>query len=148
MSLLTPPLQARRCSVICHTIFSVSLRTWIASLTIHECLRRNETWNIFPGCVSIIFCFWLSVNSLSSPANGYSERRWPMANVGVHSYISTKKLQASFCILWLCKYCILSHMQRWYHWATFCSFFFFSIFGNSSRGNSWMLCNTTKYECQ
>ena len=38
---------------------------------------------------------WLSVNSLSSPVNGYSEGRWPMANVGVHSYMSTKRVFVS-----------------------------------------------------
>ena len=57
------------------------------------------------------FCFWLSVNSLSSPVNGYSGGRWPMANVGVHSYISTKRT-SSFI-----KFCI-SHMQRC--WARAC----------------------------
>ena len=41
------------------------------------------------------FCFWLSVNSPSSPVNGYSEGRWPMANVGVYSYISTKASSTS-----------------------------------------------------
>jgi hypothetical protein len=36
----------------------------------------------------IIICFWLSVNAPSSPVNGYFEGRWPLANVGVHSYIT------------------------------------------------------------
>ena len=86
----------------CHTIFSVSLWTWIASLRVHEYLWRNQVRiTILPGCVSIIICFWLSVNSLSSPVNGYSEGRWPVANVGIHSYLSTKAsslIQASvFC---------------------------------------------------
>ena len=90
-----PLLQARRFSVICHTIFSASLPTWIASLRIHVCLRRNNLkaspGHILRGYVSIIiFFFWLSVNSLSSPVNGYSEGRWQTANVGVHSFITRK----------------------------------------------------------
>ena len=42
------------------------------------------------GARPLFFCFWLSVNSLSSPVDGNSEERWSIANVGVHSYISTK----------------------------------------------------------
>ena len=38
---------------ICPTSFSVSLQTWIASLGIHECLRRNIKLKL-PECVSII----------------------------------------------------------------------------------------------
>ena len=97
MSLVPPHLQARWCSVVCHTIFSVSLRTWIALLRIHECLRRNEKWvlGVFPPYVSTVFCFWLSVNSLPFSVNGYSEGRWPIANVGVHSCISTKASSTS-----------------------------------------------------
>ena len=42
-----------------------------------------------PGVRGRFFFFWLSVNSLLSPVNGYSEGRRPTANVGVRSYIST-----------------------------------------------------------
>ena len=124
-------LRARRCKVICNTIFSVSLRTWIASLAIHECLRRNQTVVILPGCVFIIICIWLSVNSLSSPVNGYSEGRRPMPNVGVHSYISTQSSSTSkellySVVLWLCRNCILSHMQRRsYRWVSLATFIFY-----------------------
>ena len=48
--------------------------------------------NHSPGvCPFILFCFWLTVNlnSLSSSVNGYSEGRLQIANVGVHSFIST-----------------------------------------------------------
>ena len=40
------------------------------------------------GACPLFICFWLSVNFLSSPGNGYSEGRRPMPNVGVHWYIS------------------------------------------------------------
>ena len=43
-----------------------------------------------PGVRVHFFYFWLSVNSLSSPVNGYFEGRWPTSNVGVHSYMSIK----------------------------------------------------------
>ena len=114
-------LQARRCRVI----FSVSLRTWIASLRIHECLRRNRRGVVLLGCVFIIICIWLLVNSLSSTVNGYSEARWPMSNVGVYSYtISTQSCSTSSehlysVVLWLCKNRILSHVRGWScHWVT------------------------------
>ena len=41
-----------------------------------------------PGVRVHYFYFWLFVNYFSSPVNGYSEGRRPLANVGVHSYIS------------------------------------------------------------
>ena len=91
VSLIPTQLQARRFSVICHTIFSVSLWTSNAHQRNHECLRQSHhpvnrrIIGMFPQCVSIIFCFWLSANPLSSPVNGYSEGRRPKANVGVHS---------------------------------------------------------------
>ena len=75
---------ARRRGAICHTIFSVSLQTWIAFFGIHECLRRNHTAVMLPGWVSIIIfiCFWLlSVDFFLSSVNGYSEGSWPLANV-------------------------------------------------------------------
>ena len=59
-----------------------------------------------PGVRVHFFCFWLSVNSQFSlsPVNGYSEGRWPLANVGVHSYIITirgqfyfKRVSSVFC---------------------------------------------------
>ena len=68
---------------------SVSLRTWIVPLWIHECLRSKKARMVILWCVSIFFASEISVNSFSSPVNGNSERRWPKANVGVHSYIST-----------------------------------------------------------
>ena len=49
------------------------------------------------GVRVFFFCFRLSVNFLSSPVNGYSEGRRPMADVGVHSYTVLRV----FCILWL-----------------------------------------------
>ena len=78
-------------------IFSVSQRTWIISLRTLECLWFKTASLMFPGCVFFFFSFWLSVNSLSSPVNGYSEAwgRWPIANVGVHSYIITKASSSS-----------------------------------------------------
>ena len=106
-------------------IFSVSLRTWISPLGIHECLRHNQTWLIAVvlGCVSFIIRSWLSVNSLPSPGNDYSDGRWPMANVGVHSYISTKAGPTSslsdweflyFVVLWLCKNCFFLTCAGWH----------------------------------
>ena len=102
-------------------IFSVSLRTWIASLRTHEYPRRNAgqtqagsgSWIMFPGCVSNIFYFRPSVNLLSSPVNGYSEGRWPMADVGVHSYISTidRSTLSELLFLWIGKNRILSHIM-------------------------------------
>ena len=73
----------RKCSVICLTFFSVSLRTWIGTLRIHEWLQCHKTPVLLKGCVSILFYFRLSVNPLSSLVNGYFEARWPVANVGV-----------------------------------------------------------------
>ena len=75
---------------VCHTTFSVSLRTSTAHQRIHQWLRHRQMLTMIAGYVSIIFCFcqWLSL-SLSSipfrPVNDYSEGRWPIANVGVHS---------------------------------------------------------------
>ena len=46
-------LSARRWSIICYTIFSVSLRTWIATLRIQGWLRCKKVREMFPGCVSI-----------------------------------------------------------------------------------------------
>ena len=43
-----------------------------------------------PGVRIQILPLWLSVNSISSPDNGFSEERRPMANVGVYPYIGTK----------------------------------------------------------
>ena len=55
------------------------------------------------GVRVLFFCFWLSVNLLSSPVYGYSEGRRPMADVGVHSYLNTKPSSTSrasvFCAL-------------------------------------------------
>ena len=49
-----------------------------------------------PGVgIHFFFCFWLSVNSLSSPVYGYSEGWRPTANVGVHSGISAKASSTS-----------------------------------------------------
>ena len=42
------------------------------------------------GSCPLFFYLWLFVNSLSSPVDGYSERRWPISNVGVYSCISIK----------------------------------------------------------
>ena len=100
MSLIPTHLQARRRSNIYRSIFSVSLRIWVATLKIQGCLRRKKaSWRlVVMGCVSIILYIWLSVNSLSSPVNGSSEGRWPMANVGVHSYIITKGLPVAISI--------------------------------------------------
>ena len=95
-----------------HTVLSVLLRTWITSLRIHEYPWWNKSYMVavLPGCVSFIFYFWLFVNPFSSPDNGYYEKRWSMANVGVHSYISTKtsstssELLCRLCsvLLWIC----------------------------------------------
>ena len=92
MSLIPTHLHVRRCSIICHTIFSVSIRLRIASFGIHECLGRKKArfLLLLAGCVSFILYFWLSVDSLSSPASEL-EGWWP-ANVGIHSYIITKCL--------------------------------------------------------
>ena len=64
-----------------------------------------------------LISFRLSVNSPSSPVNGHSEGRWSIANVGIHSYISTKSSSTSSehlysVALWLCP-----RMQKWsyYH---------------------------------
>ena len=113
VSLIPTHLRERRSSVI-YTIFSVSLRTWITPLRIHECLQRKVAWLVvFPGCVCIIFCFWLSVqvNSLSSPVNGNSEWRWPAANVGVHPCISTSSSTSVF--RWSAMKRILPYILRW-----------------------------------
>ena len=100
MSLIPIHFQMRR-NVIYHTILSVLLRTWIASLGIHEYpWRKKNMVRRVQGCVSIIFSFWLSVNSPSSPGNGSSEERWPMANVGVYSYISNKASSTSSELLY------------------------------------------------
>ena len=112
VSLIPTYLSAK--GIICNTIFSVSLRTWISSLRIHECLRLKTARIVFPGCVSSIFCLWLFLNSLPSPVNGYSEGRWPMANVGVYSYIiamaslTSSELLLYSVVLWLYKKYILS----------------------------------------
>ena len=61
------------------------------------------TWGIYnePGVrVHFFFCFWLSVNSLSSPVNGSSEGRRPTANVGVRSFISSKANSTSSELLY------------------------------------------------
>ena len=50
----------------------------------------------FPGVRVHYFCSWLSVNPSSPPVDGYSEGRWPIANVGVHSYS-----MASWGAVWL-----------------------------------------------
>ena len=42
-------------------------------------------------CVLFFFCFWPSVNFVLCSVNGYSEGRRPMADVGVYSFISTKR---------------------------------------------------------
>ena len=109
VSMIPTHLQARRCSVICRPIFSVWLRTYIVSLRNHLCLWRCGHHPLLligiTGCVSITFCFQPFNNSLSSQDIGCSDRRWPAANVEVHSYLSSKsvKLHANFCILWICK---------------------------------------------
>ena len=90
------------------------------SLRIHECLWRDKAWVMNPGCVSIIFCFWLSVNSLSFPVNDYSEGWWRMANVGVHSYILSTKRASVFCGSVVRA---IFFSQRWYRWATLSTFF-------------------------
>ena len=78
------------------------------------------------GVRVLFFCFWLSVNLLSFLVNGYSEGRWPMADVGVHSYLNTKPSSTSRKILYsvLCKNHILSHMQIWYRWVILAAFVF------------------------
>ena len=54
---------------------------------------RSGIGNSMPGVrVHYFSVSWLSVNSLSSPVNDYSEQRWPTANVGVHSCINTNLL--------------------------------------------------------
>ena len=92
VSVIPTHLSARRCSITYHTTFSVSQRTWIPFLRlgIHEFPRRKKARVVPAGCVFFFFRFWLSDNSFSSPVNGYSEGRWPTANVGVYSYIITK----------------------------------------------------------
>ena len=62
VSLIPPHLQARRCSIISY-YFLVSLQKWITSLRIHECLQHNNS-EVVMGCVSITFCFFLTVRQL------------------------------------------------------------------------------------
>ena len=83
--------------VICHFFF----QSRIASLRSQECLQCNQAITILKGCVSILFCFWLSVNFISSPDNDYSEWRWPVSNEGVHPCISLVQLLYSVDLLWV-----------------------------------------------
>ena len=70
---------------------------------------------MIPGCAFIFFCFWLSVNSLSSPVNGCSERRRPTANVGVHSVISTIEASSTSSELWYSVFLYLYELYSFSH---------------------------------
>ena len=60
---------------------SLSLRTWVASVSIHECKRRKEFDYVWSGGGVYLF-----LDCLSIPLHLQSMTR-PLANVGVHSYI-------------------------------------------------------------
>ena len=57
------------------------------------CGARKSVWTSFHGACPLFFHL-LAVDSLSPPDNGFSDRRRSMANVGVHSHISTKASSA------------------------------------------------------
>ena len=103
VSMIPTHLQARRCNVICH-IF-VSLTTDINRVSQNPLVPAapQKSGNIYDHGVRVdyFFCFWLSVNSISSPDNGYSGARERTAYVGVHLYLILRpvNLQANFCIL-------------------------------------------------
>ena len=92
-------LQARRYNIICHTIF-FSLTTNMNHDSQNPRVPTAQDKGV-PGCAVHGVCPFFfpsgcrSFISLSSPVNGYSEGRWQMANVGVHSYISTKTSSTS-----------------------------------------------------
>ena len=93
-----------------------------------------------PGVRIQILPLWLSVNSISSPDNGFSEERRRMANVGVYPCISTEgrfNIKVATVIFWSAKNFIISPMQRGYRWATLrlfipwlCNFFFIGLLKN------------------
>ena len=83
---------------------------------------KSKDYGHVPGVRVHVFCFSLYVNSLSSPVNGYSEERWPKANVGVHSHRPVLITMASSTssellyntvlysvVLWLCKNRLANH---------------------------------------
>ena len=80
----------------CHlSYYSFSLTTDISRVSqsplVPALLESNRKSDV-PG-VRVHFpliYFWLFVDSPSSPVNGHSEGRWSIADVGIHSYISTK----------------------------------------------------------
>ena len=79
-------------SVICHTMFSVSLWTMMTSVFIHECPWRQSQKTgaiIVARCVCFIILLLALCQIFLSPDNGSSKGRWPKADVGVHSCIST-----------------------------------------------------------
>ena len=79
-----------------HYSFSLTTNMNRISLRIHEYVpvAKQETY-FGPEVGVYYFYIWHFGNSFSSPGNGFSERRWSMANVGVHSYISTKASSTS-----------------------------------------------------
>ena len=76
-------------SVICHTMFSVSLWTMMSSVFIHECPWRQTGAIVVARCVRFIILLLALCQFFLSPDNGSSKGRWPNADVGVHSCIST-----------------------------------------------------------
>ena len=109
VSLIPTYLPARRFSVTWSFFFQSHYghESQLSEFT-SACLARSLAWCFyFRGACPLFFDFGCLFNrSLWSPVNGFSERRWSTANVGVHSCIicncKASSISCKLQVLWFC----------------------------------------------